>query len=412
MHVVGKPARWAVGWGKPPPVLRICTATQHSIVQHLERECVRVYGDRVAVERGVRLVGGKVCEGQLLLEDAAGSTQQRQFDLVVGADGVSSVTRRLMAEQDADMVVHVAKSTLRLLSFSLSSPGDAAAVAALPTPSGQPFLVEPPDHDLPPLTGSSYAILRTKPGAEPGMSNCLVCVKHGRSGRVELACVLGGTEEWFGRPRASAAEVAAELAEIWPQMPNAWLEDAAAAVVAPDRHFRPIQFVTCSKLASGRALLVGDAAHAMSPNLGSACNIALQDTLILSEAITAAAGDLPAVARAYDTARRNNAQAVTRISQRIDAASTYKQHRSMLRAAPGWVYSLTFGMNLLPKTVPIPGVLRPSVNLLAGLHEAHGDFRKLEAGAVSYFCRLAVIAATCGAAGVASLGFAWRSLAT
>lgn len=100
MHVHGKPERFVLGWGKPTPTLRLCTSTQHSIAQHLERECERVFGaERVKVERGWQLVGGAVCDGELLLEGPAGSTQQRQFDLVVGADGVYSVTRRLMAEQ-------------------------------------------------------------------------------------------------------------------------------------------------------------------------------------------------------------------------------------------------------------------------------------------------------------------------
>lgn len=116
-----------------------------------------------------------------------------------------------------------------------------------------------------------------------------------------------------------------------------------------------VQFVTCSKLASGRALLVGDAAHAMSPNLGMGCNIALQDTLVISSAISAAAGDMQAVGRLYDDARRSNAQAATRISERLDAAVTYKQHRSVLRAASGWPLALTRSMNFIPPKVPIPG---------------------------------------------------------
>lgn len=89
-----------MGWGNPVPVLRLCTSTHASITEHLEGECTRVYGgERLKIERGCRLVGGAVCDGRLLLEGPAHSTQEQQFDLVVGADGVNSMTRRLMAEQ-------------------------------------------------------------------------------------------------------------------------------------------------------------------------------------------------------------------------------------------------------------------------------------------------------------------------
>lgn len=118
---------------------------------------------------------------------------------------------------------------------------------------------------------------------------------------------------------------------------------------------RTLRFITCSKLASGRALLVGDAAHAMSPNLGMGCNISLQDTLVIDEAIAAAGGDAAAIAQWYSDARRSNAHAVVRISERLDAAMTFKHHRSVLRAALGWPLSLTVGMNYVPRTVPIPG---------------------------------------------------------
>lgn len=53
----------------------------------------------VRVERGWALVGGAVCRGRLLLEDTAGASQERAFDVVVGADGVHSTTRALMADE-------------------------------------------------------------------------------------------------------------------------------------------------------------------------------------------------------------------------------------------------------------------------------------------------------------------------
>ena len=74
-------------------------ASQRDIVAHLRNECERVYGNSVTVTRGVRAVGGRVCEGEVVLEDSAGERSTRQFDLVVGADGAGSTVRDLMQEQ-------------------------------------------------------------------------------------------------------------------------------------------------------------------------------------------------------------------------------------------------------------------------------------------------------------------------
>lgn len=99
IHACGKPERWVLGWGKPTPSLRLCTAPRHAIARHISTEAERVYGGRVKIERGWRLVGGAVCRGDLILEGPAGSTAELQFDVVVGADGVHSTARALMVAE-------------------------------------------------------------------------------------------------------------------------------------------------------------------------------------------------------------------------------------------------------------------------------------------------------------------------
>ncbi|HEV2372333.1 MAG TPA: FAD-dependent monooxygenase [Streptosporangiaceae bacterium] len=71
---------------------------------------------------------------------------------------------------------------------------------------------------------------------------------------------------------------------------------------------------------AGRVALVGDAAHAMTPNLGSAC-LALEDAVTLSHLVTAAPDDgiTDALAR-YSRWRGPRSAALARMSRRIGEA--------------------------------------------------------------------------------------------
>ena len=86
------------GWKKAPGDLH-ALATQRGIVAHLRAECARVYGDSIRVHYGMRAVGGDVCAGEVVLEDAAGERVTREYDMIVGADGIGSAVRGLMQEQ-------------------------------------------------------------------------------------------------------------------------------------------------------------------------------------------------------------------------------------------------------------------------------------------------------------------------
>jgi len=102
--------------------------------------------------------------------------------------------------------------------------------------------------------------------------------------------------------------------------------------------FRVPTFVKCSKIASGRAALIGDAAHAVSPNIGMGCAAALQDGELLARACVAAGGDVSAAACEYALTRGPSVEALTHISQRLDAVQGFKYHRNPIKALIGFPY--------------------------------------------------------------------------
>lgn len=105
----GAPPKFVGPWvDKDADDAGLMYSMQPRIVAHLRAEIDRVYGaDAVMVENSVRVVGGDVRAGEVIAEAADGSRRSSTFDLVVGADGVSSLVRALVAD------------TVRCLSYML-----------------------------------------------------------------------------------------------------------------------------------------------------------------------------------------------------------------------------------------------------------------------------------------------------
>jgi 2-polyprenyl-6-methoxyphenol hydroxylase-like FAD-dependent oxidoreductase len=78
--------------------------------------------------------------------------------------------------------------------------------------------------------------------------------------------------------------------------------------------------------ATGRVVLLGDAAHAVTPDLGQGAALALEDAVVLS-AVTSAHGDLGAALAEYDRLRRPRTQRLVRASARV-ARLANARHRS------------------------------------------------------------------------------------
>ncbi|GGO27884.1 FAD-dependent oxidoreductase [Micromonospora parathelypteridis] len=81
----------------------------------------------------------------------------------------------------------------------------------------------------------------------------------------------------------------------------------------------------------GRVALLGDAAHAMTPNLGQGAGQAIEDAVVLGAVCAGGAEEVPAALAAYDEQRRPRSQAIARAA--FNAGRYGQQLRNPLAVA-------------------------------------------------------------------------------
>jgi 2-polyprenyl-6-methoxyphenol hydroxylase-like FAD-dependent oxidoreductase len=162
------------------------------------------------------------------------------FDLVIGADGIHSTVRRLvfagpaarLAGQVAWRYIVAGRPEIRGWNGWL---GGARSFLALAIGDGRVYC---------------YGDVRATDTADPTSGD-----------------------------RASFIRLFADFAEPVPSL----LADIAAT---GELHFSPIEEITPPTWSKGRVVLIGDAAHASSPNMAEGASMALEDALILAERLT------------------------------------------------------------------------------------------------------------------------------
>lgn len=137
----------------------------------------------------------------------------------------------------------------------------------------------------------------------------------------EFGCMplTDGRVYWFAAataPFGSAQRATDELAEMhrrfdgWHSPIPALLADTAPEAVLRHDIYRLPPLATYVR---GRVALLGDAAHAMTPDLGQGGGQAIEDAVVLAAALSTAP-DVPAALARFDQQRRPRTQAISRAS--------------------------------------------------------------------------------------------------
>jgi 2-polyprenyl-6-methoxyphenol hydroxylase-like FAD-dependent oxidoreductase len=144
--------------------------------------------------------------------------------------------------------------------------------------------------------------------------------------RFGLVDIGGGRTYWFATknaPEGERDEPEGKKAEMLRRF-SAWHEPIAAIVDSADEgailrndvyYLEPLP-----RWSEGRVVLVGDAAHATTPGVGQGAAQAIEDAVVLADRL-APSGDLATALGEYEAIRRPRAEAVLKLSRRTDKAA-------------------------------------------------------------------------------------------
>ena len=233
---------------------------------------------------------------ELVLAHLSDGTQE-SYDLVVGADGIGSAVRRLACDDVG------------------------------PRPLNQwgwRFVIPCP----PQMT--TWSVLMSRQSA------CLTMPIGG--GRAYCYVDL------MGRQPPTSLEISMDrLREVLCDFagPAIAIREAVEGSIAI--HAAPIEEVVLNSWSRGRAVLIGDAAHAMSPNMAQGAAMAIEDALVLAECLAEQPGIGTALS-AYEARRRPRVDWALAMTHRRDRIRQLHPalRNGLLRAFGGGVYRIHY----------------------------------------------------------------------
>ena len=271
---------------------RGAAATQSAILTWEGRELTRIPSDllesTVAVHRadlqaelaaaagdvrlGVEVTTVEQHDDGVVARGADG--KEERGDLLVGADGLSSVVRRAVADVQPSYAGYTAWRGVSLIPV------------------------------------------------EPGR----LSESWGIGERFGLVDIGRGQTYWFATKNAPEAEPdnpQARKAEIMRRF-SGWHEPIGAVADASDENAilrNDVYYLEpLPRWSDGRVVLVGDAAHATTPGVGQGAAQAIEDAVVLADRL-AASDDVATALNGYEAIRRPRAEAVLKVSRRADKAA-------------------------------------------------------------------------------------------
>ena len=241
-------------------------------------------GRGIRIEYGKRLTGYEPTgDGGVAAVFEDGTTAEG--GLLVGADGIHSATRQLLVPGSAEPAY----------TGLIGVGGYSRSTTITPTPNTQHFVFG---------RRAFFGYLVRESGQIWWFANL---ARPDKPSRQELAAISG--QRW----KAHLLELfAADLPLIGEIIGSAG-SDIGAHVVE--------DLATTPVWHRGPVVLIGDAAHATSPNAGQGASLAMEDALVLAKSLR----DLPDTARAfaaYERLRRQRAEKIVAYSHRIGTSKT------------------------------------------------------------------------------------------
>lgn len=156
----------------------------------------------------------------------------------------------------------------------------------------------------------------------------------GKEGRVGMVPLQGNQIYWFACINASFREKAlqqlnpAEVAALFPAFPVYVRGMLASTDPQALLHHDMQDIQPLSRWAFGRIVLLGDAAHATTPNMGQGAGQALEDAIVLARCLEEK-GDLQEALRAYEKERMRRTAKIIRMSRQIGVVAQWENRAAI-----------------------------------------------------------------------------------
>lgn len=184
----------------------------------------------------------------------------------------------------------------------------------------------------------------------PGLPTTGSSETWGRAGRFGLVPVADGRLYWFACVNSPAPDnpiyKAYQVVDLERRFAgfHAPIPQVLAATTDADLLWGDLyDLAPLASLAFSRVLLLGDAGHATTPNLGQGAGMAVEDAAVLARCLRAAPADVPAAFRAFDRQRRPRTRRIVEQSRQLGQLAQFTPswlaplRNAALAAVPDWV---------------------------------------------------------------------------